>query len=93
MKHFRLKSFCSEHVEHVDSNICRFSSNVTEDEVPEVANGIEVRSSSAGRGLFVTANLKGGDVVLCGLPLARCVNSNFGEPLVPALQKASESDA
>ncbi|CAK9003982.1 unnamed protein product [Durusdinium trenchii] len=57
--------------------------------VPEAAANVEVRSSSSGRGLFATGPTKAGDVILCGLPLARCLNAS-GEPLVPALRQAAE---
>lgn len=62
---------------------------VVQTKVPEAAANVEVRSSSSGRGLFATGPTKAGDVILCGLPLARCLNAS-GEPLVPALRQAAE---
>ena len=74
--HHQTKACCS----------CCFSTA----KVPEAAGDVEVRSTTAGRGLFATSDVMASSVVLCGLPLARCVNTASGEPLVPALRQAAE---
>eukprot|EP00438_Fugacium_kawagutii_P000273 Skav223309 [mRNA] locus=scaffold4198:348615:353883:- [translate_table: standard] len=62
--------------------------------VPEAASGVEILSSAGGRGLVTTAAIKAGHVMLCGLPLARCINfDKLGEPLVPVLRQAAENSA